>query len=47
VKVPKGKIINAFLPKPIGVHDLIKEVNTQLHDMRYKSATALRMETEK
>jgi DNA-binding NtrC family response regulator len=26
----KKKIINAFLQKPIGLHDLIKEVNTQL-----------------
>ena len=27
----KKKIINAFLQKPIGMHDLLKEVNTQLH----------------
>jgi len=27
----KEKIINAFLQKPIGIHDLLKEVNTQLH----------------
>jgi len=27
----KKKIINAFLQKPIGIHDLIKEVDTQLH----------------
>ena len=27
----KKKIINAFLQKPIGIHDLLKEVNTQLH----------------
>jgi len=27
----KKKIINAFLQKPIGLHDLLKEVNTQLH----------------
>ena len=27
----KKKIINAFLQKPIGIHDLIKEVNTQIH----------------
>ena len=26
----KKKIINGFLQKPIGLHDLIKEVNTQL-----------------
>jgi two-component system, cell cycle response regulator CpdR len=26
----KNKIIDAFLQKPIGLHDLIKEVNTQL-----------------
>jgi hypothetical protein len=26
----KKKIINAFLQKPIGIHDL-KEVDTQLH----------------
>ncbi|MFZ0358716.1 MAG: response regulator, partial [Nitrososphaeraceae archaeon] len=24
------KIINAFLQKPIGIHDLVKEVDTQL-----------------
>lgn len=28
---PKNKIINAFLQKPIGIHDLVKEVDTQLH----------------
>ena len=28
----KKKIINAFLQKPIGIHDLIKEVDTQLHN---------------
>jgi DNA-binding NtrC family response regulator len=27
----KEKIINAFLQKPIGIHDLLKEVDTQLH----------------
>lgn len=27
----KEKIINAFLQKPIGMHDLLKEVDTQLH----------------
>ena len=27
----KNKIIEAFLQKPIGMHDLIKEVDTQLH----------------
>ena len=27
----KKKIINAFLQKPIGMHDLLKEVHTQLH----------------
>ena len=27
----KKKIINAFLQKPIGIHDLLKEVDTQLH----------------
>ena len=27
----KEKIINAFLQKPIGIHDFLKEVNTQLH----------------
>ena len=27
----KMKIINGFLQKPIGLHDLIKEVDTQLH----------------
>ena len=27
----KMKIINASLQKPIGIHDLLKEVNTQLH----------------
>ncbi len=27
----KKKIINAFLQKPIHIHDLLKEVNTQLH----------------
>ena len=27
----KKTIINAFLQKPIGMHDLLKEVNTQLH----------------
>ena len=26
----KKRIINAYLQKPIGVHDLVKEVNTQL-----------------
>jgi hypothetical protein len=26
----KKRIINWYLQKPIGVHDLIKEVNTQL-----------------
>lgn len=26
----KRKIINGFLQKPIGLHDLLKEVNTQL-----------------
>ena len=26
----KEKIINAFLQKPIGIHDILKEVNTQL-----------------
>ena len=26
----KKKIINAFLQKPIGIHDILKEVNTQL-----------------
>jgi len=28
----KKKIVNAFLQKPIDVHDLIKEVHTQLHE---------------
>lgn len=27
----KKKIINAFLQKPIGIHDLLKEVDTQIH----------------
>lgn len=27
----KKKIINTFLQKPIGMHDLLKEVDTQLH----------------
>ena len=27
----KKKIINAFLQKPIGIDDLLKEVDTQLH----------------
>jgi DNA-binding NtrC family response regulator len=27
----KNKIINAFLQKPIGMHDLLKEVDSQLH----------------
>lgn len=27
----KKKIIKAFLQKPIDIHDLLKEVNTQLH----------------
>ena len=27
----KKKIINAFFQKPIGIHDLLKEVDTQLH----------------
>jgi DNA-binding NtrC family response regulator len=27
----KKKIINSFLQKPIGIHDLLKEVNTQIH----------------
>ena len=27
----KKKIINAFLQKPICIHDLLKEVDTQLH----------------
>jgi len=27
----KMKIINGFLQKPIGIHDLLKEVDTQLH----------------
>ena len=27
----KMKIINGFLQKPIGLHDPLKEVNTQLH----------------
>ena len=26
----KKKIINAFLQKPLGIHDLVKEVDTQL-----------------
>ena len=28
----KKKIVYAFLQKPIGIHDLIKEVDTQLHN---------------
>jgi DNA-binding NtrC family response regulator len=28
----KKKIINAFIQKPIGIHDLIMEVDTQLHN---------------
>ena len=37
----KKKIINAFLQKPIGIHDLLKEVNTQLHsyEMQKKFAS--------
>jgi DNA-binding NtrC family response regulator len=31
VDYTKKKIINAFLQKPIGMHDLLKEVDTQLH----------------
>ena len=27
----KKRIINAFLQKPIGIHDLVKEVDTQIH----------------
>lgn len=27
----KNKIINTFLQKPIGIHDLLKEADTQLH----------------
>lgn len=27
----KSKIINSFLQKPIRIHNLLKEVNTQLH----------------
>jgi len=27
----KKNIINAFLQKPIGIHDILKEVDTQLH----------------
>ena len=27
----KKRIINAYLQKPIGLHDLVKEVNTQLN----------------
>lgn len=27
----KKRIINAFLQKPISIHDLVKEVDTQLH----------------
>lgn len=27
----KDKIINTFLQKPIGIYDLLKEVDTQLH----------------
>ena len=27
----KKKIINAFLQKPTSIHDLVKEVDTQLH----------------
>jgi DNA-binding NtrC family response regulator len=27
----KKKIINAFIQKPIGIHDLLKEVDTQIH----------------
>ena len=27
----KNKIINAFLQKPIGIQDLLKEVDSQLH----------------
>jgi response regulator RpfG family c-di-GMP phosphodiesterase len=27
----KRKIINSFLQKPIRIHDLLKEVDTQLH----------------
>ena len=32
----KKKIINASLQKPIGIHDLLKEVNTQLHSYEMK-----------
>jgi response regulator RpfG family c-di-GMP phosphodiesterase len=28
----KKKIVDAFLQKPIGIQDLIKEVDTQLHN---------------
>src|ERR671918_6030 len=31
VDYTKKKIINAFLQKPISMHDLLKEVDTQLH----------------
>ena len=27
----KKKIIDAFIQKPISIHDLLKEVDTQLH----------------
>ena len=30
IKYNKNKIINGFVQKPIGLHDLIKEVHTQL-----------------
>ena len=38
----KNKIIDAFLQKPIGMHDLIKEVDTQLHSYENQKATFLR-----
>ena len=38
----KNKIIDEFLQKPIGMHDLIKEVDTQLHSYENQKATFLR-----
>jgi DNA-binding NtrC family response regulator len=32
----KKKIINGFLQKPIGLHDLVKEVNTQLDSYEFQ-----------
>jgi hypothetical protein len=36
----KKKIIDAFLQKPIKIHDLLTEVNTQLHSYEMQKCYA-------